>query len=78
MRKCELVGPLARPPQLPPLLSAAAAGSKLAPRGRHTHARSSVCRGGDDGNVVLGNSARNHETDSDDAGSRCQSSPHPI
>ena len=75
MRKCELLRALARPPQLPPLLSAAAAGCKLAPHGRRTHARSSVGCASDDGNVVLGYNARNHENGGDDGDSRCQTSP---
>ena len=71
MRKCELLRALARPPQLPPLLSAAAAGCKLAPHGRRTHARSSSV-GRDDGNVVFGNNAWTREADSDGGDSRLE------
>ena len=68
MCACELfpARSVARPPVAASSpFSAAAAGSKLAPHGRRTHARSSV-----DGNVELGNNARNHESDGDRTFSR--------
>ena len=68
---CSPARSVARPPVAASSpFSAAAAGSKLAPHGRRTHARSSV-----DGNVELGNNARNHENDGDGNFSRYQITP---